>query len=93
MSDNKYIIQKLDKLDDRLDNIDITLAGQHISLKQHMKRSDQNEEQLDILRKDSDERLKKLESNKDRVVGAIAVLAAIGAILAWARELGFFPFK
>ena len=94
MSDDiKYIIQKLDKLDERLDQVDVTLVKQHVSLEEHMRRSSQNEEQLEIVRKESDERLKKLESNKDMVMGGITVLATIGAILAWTRELGFAFFK
>lgn len=90
MSDIKYVIQKLDKLDERLDSVDVTLAKQHISLEEHMKRSSQNEEQIDLLRTESDERLKKLESNKDMIMGGITVLATLGGILAWIKELGLF---
>ncbi len=37
---------KLDDLSDHLSNIDVTLAGQHVSLIEHIKRSDLLEEKM-----------------------------------------------
>lgn len=39
MSDTKTIIDKLDKLDSRVDSIDVTLAQQHVTLVEHTRRS------------------------------------------------------
>lgn len=37
---------KIDKLDDRLCSIDVTLAAQHVSLKEHMRRTQLLEEDV-----------------------------------------------
>lgn len=49
MSDNKLdkIEAKIDKIQDRLSSIDITLAAQHESLKTHIKRTDLLEMKLE----------------------------------------------
>lgn len=94
MSDDiKYVIRKLDKLDSRIDSIDITLAKQYLSLEEHIKRTDQNEEALEILGKESNERLKKLESSKDMIMGAFAILGVLASIILGLNELGFTLFK
>ena len=93
MSDIKYIIDKLDKMDDRLNSMDVTLKGQHVSLTHHIKRSDANEENIEIVKNESNIRLAKLESHKDMVMGAIAILGVIGTIILGLNELGFNPFK
>lgn len=89
MSDVKLILEKLDKLDSRIDGIDITLAKQHVSLDEHIKRTQQNEEALEILGKESNERLRKLESSKDMIMGAFAILGLISSIILGLNELGF----
>ncbi len=54
MEDSKRlerIESKIDKLDSRIDTIDITLAGQHVSLKTHIKRSDLLEAKMEPVEK------------------------------------------
>lgn len=46
MSDSKAILEKLEKMDSRLDNIDITLAKQAKDLEYHIKRTDLLEDKL-----------------------------------------------
>lgn len=41
---------KLDKLDSRIDNIDITLAKQSVILEEHQRRSIANEQSVEVLR-------------------------------------------
>jgi len=93
MSDNKYIADKLDKLDERLDSIDITLAKQNVSLEHHIKRTEINEKALVVLSDEANARLSKLESSKDMILGGITLLSVIGAVVLWFNELGFSPFK
>lgn len=50
MDDNR-VLDKLDKLDTRIDNIDITLAKQHLSLEEHIKRSNMLEAKLEPVEK------------------------------------------
>ncbi len=50
MSDQR-ILDKLDEMDKRLDNIDVTLAKQHVSLEEHIKRTNLLEEKLDPVEK------------------------------------------
>lgn len=90
MADIKTIIEKLDKMDSRIDNIDITLIKQNLTLEEHTRRSLANEETLEVVKHDSDVRLRQLESHKDKVVGAIAILGILGTMVLGAKQLGLF---
>ncbi len=72
MSDDRLvrIENKVDAVVDRLSNIDKTLAAQHVSLKQHMRRSDALESQI-----------KPLQEHVVAVKGALRTLSAIGFII------------
>lgn len=69
MDDNK-LEKVLDKLDSRLDNIDVTLAAQHVSLKDHIRRTELLEDAV-----------KPLQSHMDMVKGA-AKLIGLASLLA-----------
>lgn len=43
------LLTKIEKIDDKLNSINITLAEQHISLKEHMARSAAAEKRLDLV--------------------------------------------
>lgn len=43
---DEKIYNKLDKMNDHLSNIDVTLASQHISLENHIQRTTQLEERM-----------------------------------------------
>jgi maltoporin len=90
MADIKDIIEKLDKMDSRIDNIDITLAKQNVTLEEHVRRSEANEETLEIVKNEADVRLRNLESYKDKVLGAFAILGILGTLAVGIKELGFF---
>jgi hypothetical protein len=88
MADIKNVESKLDKIDARLDAIDITLAKQHVSLDLHIRRTEQNEEALEVLAKESNSRLKNLESWKDKFLGIASFLSALIAVALALKELG-----
>ena len=52
MDDSKRILEKLDKLDERIDKIDITLVKQQVILDEHVRRSLNNEESLKLHREE-----------------------------------------
>lgn len=90
MADIKDIIEKLDKMDSRIDNIDITLVRQNITLEDHVRRSAANEETLEIVKNEADIRLRSLESYKDRILGAFAILGILGTLVIGIKQLGLF---
>ncbi len=71
--DNKRlerIENKIDDVSDHLGSIDVTLAGQHISLKEHIKRTTMLEKELAPIKK-----------HVYMVQGALALITASGAII------------
>lgn len=90
MSDVKTILEKLDDVADDIGEIKLTQAKQAVVLEQHIRRSTSNEEILDIVRKDADSRLRILESHKDRVMGAIALVGILCTLILGLHQLGFF---
>lgn len=63
---------KLDKISTRMGNIDVTLAAQHVSLKEHMRRSDLLEAKLQPI-----ERQKYMIDGMLKLVGMLAVIVGI----------------
>lgn len=49
--DDSRVLDKLDEMDKRIDSIDITLAKQHLSLEEHIKRSNMLEAKLEPVEK------------------------------------------
>jgi len=82
MSDDKRlerIEQKLDDSNDHLASIDVTLAAQHVSLREHIRRTAALEQEM-----------KPIKKHIDMVSGAlklIGLLAAIGAIYEAVKSL------
>lgn len=72
MSDFKTVIDKLDKLDSRIDNIDITLVRQEAQLAEHIRRTN-------IL----EQKLEPVERHVDRVNTVIKIFTYAGAILSF----------
>lgn len=69
MSD-KAILEEIKKLDSRLDSIDITLAKQHVSLDEHIRRTELLENKVDPI-----------EKHVVFVNAAFKILSAVGAII------------
>lgn len=74
--DKNRMFNSLDKMEVRLDSIDVTLIKQSGLLEEHMRRSLANEENVDILR----QQLKPIEEHVSKVNFLFKVMAwAIGA--------------
>ncbi len=72
MSDDlKRFEFKLDKIDQRINNVDVTLAAQHEVLKEHVRRTNLLEEQI-----------KPIEKHVSMVNGAIKFIGLLGVIAA-----------
>lgn len=87
MDSNKLteiLLEKVDKLDRRLDNVDITLAKQHKSLELHMLRTDLNEEQLKLIRQEA----KPVQKHVAMIEGGLKAFGAISAVLGILKLLG-----
>lgn len=63
------VIEKLDKLDDRLDSMDKTLVKQEVNLKEHMRRTALLEDEL-----------KPVKKHVSHVEGAFKLLGALSLI-------------
>lgn len=74
MADDKRLERievKIDKLSDHLGSIDSTLSAQHVSLKDHIRRTEILEENIVPIRR-----------HVDMVKGALALITIIGTIVA-----------
>jgi hypothetical protein len=73
MLNDELLVEKLDKLDDRLNSVDKTLVAQHVSLNEHIRRTALLEEQAELLRQE----LKPVQQH----VHLMNMLAKIGVAL------------
>lgn len=75
---------KIDKLDPRLDSMDVTLAKQSVILEDHTRRSLANEEAVELLKKKLEADVKPLQNHVAAMTGvlkSIGVLASIASIV------------
>lgn len=73
MADDKKldrIEDKIDKITDHMSAIDVTLTAQHVTLQEHIKRTEILENEM-----------KPIQRRMDMVQGAIALIALIGTII------------
>jgi len=82
------IESKLDRLDSRMDNLEVISAQQHLILQDHVRRSLANEEAIDILRNEVKDRHKELvdrlqpfEKVADRIMFLLQVAVWIGGAM------------
>jgi tetrahydromethanopterin S-methyltransferase subunit G len=68
---------KLDQVIDTLSRIDSTLAAQHESLEDHIRRTNVAEENIDLIRKD----LKPIQNHVSMVKGAMKLIGVVCAIV------------
>lgn len=96
MATNKDEFEKihgtLDKLDSRLDTVDITLTKQEMNLCEHMKRSDRAEQMIEMLSKElkhiSNEEIKPVQKHVNMVQGAIKFIGVSATLIAILKGLG-----
>lgn len=86
MSDNSRLESKIDKIVDRVASIDATLAAQHVSLQEHMRRSDALEKQLDQTKKE----VEPLKKTIAAMEGAWKLLASAGILAAMGKLVTLF---
>lgn len=80
MDNNKLaeiILEKLDRIDSRVGNIDVTLGKQHEQLVEHIKRTKQNEDQITHINK-----------HVYMVEGGLKAFGAVSAVLGLLKLLG-----
>lgn len=82
------IEKKVDKLDDKLDSIDKTLVKQEINLKQHMRRTEIQEESLEILKGYMHDEVEPIKDHIKRVntiikftLAVVSIFSAISALV------------
>lgn len=73
--------KKLDKIDDHLSNIDVTLGKQAVELEHHIRRTEIAEEQLTLIREEI-QPLKKQKIMFDTVFKIIGIAASFIAFIA-----------
>jgi hypothetical protein len=76
---------KLERIDSRLNSIDKTLAEQHQQLKDHIRRTELAEENLDLLRTE----LKPVKEHVVRVDGVLKALGVLAVVLGILKTLDF----
>lgn len=77
MSEIIRMLDKIDKLDERLDNIDKTLVRQEANLKEHMRRTEQNE----IMIQEMIEQIKPIETHVAMVNGVLKFIGFLSLLL------------
>lgn len=73
------IVDKLELIDRRLDNVDVTLGQQSEQLKHHIYRSDLNEENIEMLRTEAKPVIKAYEQfgGMLKLIGGLAIVAGL----------------
>lgn len=77
MSEIIRMLDKIDKLDERLDSIDKTLVRQEANLKEHMRRTEQNE----IMIQEMIEQIKPIETHVVMVNGVLKFIGFVSLLL------------
>lgn len=75
-------LKQLDKLDEKLDSVDITLVKQEENLREHMRRTEILEEQHTIFRSEIHAEINPIKSHVNQVKGIVKFLAITLPILA-----------
>lgn len=71
------ILEKLDKIDDRLNTVDVTLAKQHEQLAHHIHRTNLLEEVVEKLRAD----VKPVQAHVQRIDGGLKLVGFVAVLL------------
>ncbi len=75
--EKERLFETLDKISDRINEVEKTLVKQEANLSEHMKRTELAEENLQLLR----EELKPLEKHVYYIEGAFKLVGGIGVIV------------
>lgn len=77
----QLILDKLNSIDDRLNKIEETSARHDENLKEHMKRSDLLEKNLNLIESDLDEKIEPIQKHINYVEGFFKLLGVIALIV------------
>ncbi len=77
----QLILDKLSSIDDRLNKIEETSARHDENLKEHMKRSDLLEKNLNLIESDLDEKIEPIQKHINYVEGFFKLLGVIAVIV------------
>ena len=82
----KEIAQKLDKIDERIDRVDVTLVKQEVNLKEHMRRTELLESQHENLK----DALVPVNAHIHQIKGAGKLIGILSAAVAVAGSVAKF---
>lgn len=71
------IDSKVDKLDMRLDNVDVTLGKQQVELSDHIRRTEIAEQNITLIRSE----IKPIQKHVDMIHGALKLLGLVTSIV------------
>ena len=83
------LLEKLDKIEEKIANIDVTLAKQHVSLDTHIKRTDLLEKLVNEIRK---EEIAPISKHVARVEGALKFVGFLSVLIGIAAGVKSFFF-
>lgn len=88
--DYKYIIEKLDRIDSKIQDVEKVLVKQEANLDEHMKRSDTLEKHVNLLEEQVKPVLQGL--NAVKITGSVLafILSAVTFIVTYGAKLGWF---
>ncbi len=69
------IENKIDKMDSRVDNVDVTLAKQSVELENHIYRTQLSEKNIEMLR----EQVKPIQQKHDMIAGGFKLAGIVSA--------------
>ena len=90
---SKEVEDKLDKIQEDITDIKITLAANTSSLQEHMRRTAIAEDRIELIQSEMNTQLTPIKSHVTMVNTALKVLAALGAILLGLHQLGLIKFS
>lgn len=88
--DFKFIVNKLDKIDSRLDGQSETLIRNTISLEGHIKRTDLLEVSINQHKEDIAKQLKPLKRAYNLGAAGVIIIGGLVSAIKLARDLGLF---
>ena len=88
MADFNRIDEKIDKVQEDVNEIKLILARNTASLEEHMKRTAIAEERIEIVQEQLSTQIEPIKRHVIMVNTGMKVLAALGAILLFLNELG-----
>lgn len=77
---------RLDKICEKLNSIDVTLVAQHITLKEHIRRTALIEEQINLMQKE----IKPIQQHVWMVSGGLKIVSSVGVICTLIKVLSLF---